>query len=184
MLTISAGHFGKGTGASSLMDEGSEVMEVVTALQARFQKSQIVAQCIIDRQSKNQAQNLRYLIAAHNQTKRVLDVSIHFNAVNGVRETGIGTEVLYVNPNLKRFAATMSAAIAKAGGFKDRGAKHRSNLAWLNGTIKPAILIEICFVNSRTDVQAYEKNKTQIVEAIFMALESYCKKSKNNLKKL
>lgn len=173
MLTISAGHFGPATGASGIIDEGSEVIEVVTAIQTHFQASTIAPQFIIDRYSKNQAQNLRYLIAAHNKTNRVLDVSIHFNAIRGIREAGIGTEVLYVNPKLKEFAATMSAVIAKAGGFKDRGAKHRTNLAWLNGTTKPAILIEICFVNSKTDVQCYQKNKAQIIEVIFKLLERY-----------
>ncbi|MCH7321554.1 N-acetylmuramoyl-L-alanine amidase [Solibacillus sp. MA9] len=174
MLTISAGHFGRATGASDLIDEGSEVVEVVTALQMHFQASTITPQFIIDRYSKNQAQNLRYLIAAHNKTKRVLDVSIHFNAISDIREAGIGTEVLYVNPKLKEFAANMSAVIAKAGEFKDRGAKYRTNLAWLNKTMKPAIIIEICFVNSKTDVHCYQKNKPQIIEAIFKLLESYC----------
>ena len=173
MLTISAGHFGKGTGAVSYLDEGSEVISVVNALQARFRTSSVQAAFIIDASSKNQAQNLRYLVDAHNQTQRELDASIHFNASGDTREAGIGTEVLYVNPLLEGFAKAMSAAIARAGGFIDRGAKHRTNLALLNGTMKPAIIIEICFVNSKTDVALYEKNKAHITEAIAVTLESY-----------
>lgn len=173
MLTISAGHFGKGTGAVGFMDEGSEIVAVVSALQARFRTSPVKAQFIIDGSSKNQAQNLRYLVTAHNKTQRELDVSIHFNASGDTREAGIGTEVLYVNPKMEGFAANMSAAIATAGGFKDRGAKHRTNLALLNGTVKPAIIIEVCFVNSKTDVANYAKNKEEIIETIAMTLESY-----------
>lgn len=173
MLTISAGHFGKGTGAVGYLDEGSEVISVVDALQVRFRTSPVQAQFIVDTASKNQAQNLRYLIYAHNQTQRELDVSIHFNASGDTREAGIGTEVLYVNSGLEGFAKTMSAAVARAGGFLDRGAKHRTNLALLNGTQKPAIIIEICFVNSKTDVTNYSKNKAHIIEAIALTLESY-----------
>ena len=173
MLTISAGHFGKGTGAVGFLDEGSEVITVVRALEQRFRTSHVKAQFIIDNSSKNQAHNLRYLVAEHNNTTRELDVSIHFNASGDTREAGIGTEVLYVNPKLQDFASKMSAAIARAGGFIDRGAKHRMNLALLNGTVQPAIIIEICFVNSKMDVANYEKQKSQIIEAIAVTLESY-----------
>lgn len=176
MLTISAGHFGKGTGAVGFLDEGSEVISVVNALQAYFRTSSVKAQFIIDGSSKNQAHNLRFLVSAHNKTQRALDVSIHFNASSDTREAGIGTEVLYVNPKLEGFAATMSATIATAGGFIDRGAKYRTNLALLNGTVKPAIIIEICFVNSKTDTANYLKNKANIIEAIGVTLERYFEK--------
>lgn len=173
MLTISAGHFGKGTGATGFLDEGNEAIAVVRALERRFRTSYVQAHVIIDQTSKNQAQNLRFLVAEHNKTMRELDVSIHFNASGGVHDAGIGTEVLYVNPTLEHFAKKMSAAIARAGRFIDRGAKHRANLAFLNGTGKPAIIIELCFVNSKTDVENYKKQKAQIIEAIAVTLESY-----------
>ena len=176
MLTISAGHFGKGTGAIGFLDEGSEVISVVNALQVYFRTSAVKAQFILDTSSKNQAQNLRYLVTAHNNTQRALDVIIDFNASGDTREAGIGTEVLYVNPKMADFAANVSAKVAAAGGFKDRGAKHRTNLALLNGTVKPAIIIEICFVNSKMDSANYTQNKAQIIEAIAVTLESYFEK--------
>jgi len=40
---------------------------------------------------------------------------------------------------------------AEAGEFRDRGAKFKDNLSFLNRTEKQAILLEICFVDSAGD---------------------------------
>lgn len=173
MLTISAGHYGKGTGASGLIDEGEQAIYVVKELEKRFKLSMIPTQVIIDNQSTNQRQNLAYLVSEHNRTERNLDVSIHFNAVEGTRKDGIGTEVLYINPNVSELAGKLSTSIAQAAGFKNRGAKLRTNLAFLNGTTKPALLIEICFVNSETDVRLYQMHQAKICDAIFTTIQNY-----------
>lgn len=173
MLTISAGHYGKGTGASGLIDEGEQAIYVVKELKKRFKNSLIPTHIIIDNQSTNQRQNLAYLVGEHNKTERNLDVSIHFNAVEGARNDGIGTEVLYMNPNIRELAEKLSASIAQAAGFKNRGAKLRTNLAFINGTTKPALLIEICFVNSETDVRLYQMHQSKILDAIFTVIQNY-----------
>ena len=56
--------------------------------------------------------------------------------------------------------------IAKAGGFRNRGAKKRTDLAFLRNTNKPAIIIEACFVDSTTDVRLYQENFEAICVAI------------------
>ena len=158
MITLSAGHYGKGTGAVNLIDEGLEVQIVVQELAKRLKHRQIHTNVIIDRISKSQKQNLNYLVQRHNQTTRKLDVSIHFNASKEKSTAGIGTEVLYVNPVLQPLAAKMSQAISIAGRFKNRGAKKRTDLAILNKTTASAILIEICFVNSTEDILLYRNS--------------------------
>jgi hypothetical protein len=60
----------------------------------------------------------------------------------------------------------MSASIADAGNLIDRGGKKRTDLAFLNGTDMPAILIETCFVDSTADAGLYENNFNDICEAI------------------
>ena len=173
MLTISAGHYGKRTGASGYMDEGEETISLVQGLGKKLQQKGVKVNVIIDKQSKNQQQNLAYIVKQHNATQRELDVSIHFNSAPTQQKEGIGTEVLYVNPSMSAFAQKMSTEIAKAGNFKNRGAKQRTNLAFLNGTTKKAILIEVCFVNSEQDVKLYRTNKDQIIEAISETLKNY-----------
>jgi hypothetical protein len=64
----------------------------------------------------------------------------------------------------------MSNAIAEAGDFIDRGAKKRTDLAFLNGTEEASILIETCFVDSSSDAEAYEANFDLICDAIATVL--------------
>lgn len=173
MLTISAGHYGKGTGAVGYLDEGQETVEVVKQLERKLKEKGIVVHTIIDTQSKNQQQNLSYLIRQHNATQRHLDVSIHFNATKNKPKAGIGTEVLYINQAILPFAQKLSGQVAKAGKFKNRGAKLRTDLAFLKGTVKKAIIIEICFVSSEEDVRLYQANKEQIVEVIAETLTNF-----------
>lgn len=172
MLTISAGHYGKGTGAVGFLDEGEETIEVVKHLGRKLNQKGIMVHTIIDTQSKNKQQNLTYLIRQHNATQRHLDVSIHFNATKNKQKAGIGTEVLYINQAILPFAQKLSGQVAKAGKFKNRGAKLRTDLAFLKGTVKKAIIIEICFISSEEDVRLYQANKEQIVEAIAETLKS------------
>src|SRR5690606_14308916 len=89
-----------------------------------------------------------------------------FNSIPGTQNRGIGTEVLYVNPAVKGIAEQLSGAIANASGLKNRGAKHRANLAFLNGTTKKALLIEVCFVNDSVDVALYRRDFNKICYAI------------------
>ena len=175
MITLSAGHYGKCTGAIDLIDEGAEVIFVVEQLAKRLEHKQIQTNVIIDRVSKSKQHNLAYLVKQHNQTTRKLDVSIHFNSSKEKTAAGIGTEVLYVNPALHSFAGKMSRAISAAGGFKNRGAKKRTDLAILNKTTAPAILIEICFVNSKEDYLLYCNYQFEIFDAIVLVLEHYVK---------
>lgn len=166
MITISPGHYGVGTGAKGYIDEFTEAKKVSKKVHALLNKAGILCNLIIDEKSKSQRENLSYLVQQHNKTKRELDVSIHFNAINNLTERPIGVGVLYVNRNYKQAAEKVCEAIAKSAGFVNRGAKHRTDLAILNGTHKPCLLVEVCFVNSKSDVLLYNKH----FEAICLAL--------------
>jgi N-acetylmuramoyl-L-alanine amidase len=67
----------------------------------------------------------------------------------------MGCEVLYLSQST--LAAQISAAIAAAGKFKNRGAKKRTDLYFLNETGMPAVLLEVCFVDSEADAALYRK---------------------------
>ncbi|MED3832392.1 N-acetylmuramoyl-L-alanine amidase [Peribacillus frigoritolerans] len=116
-----------------------------------------------DDTSKTQRDNINTLVKYHNSKNRDLDVSVHFNA--GTKETG-GTEDLYYGDGNKALAARVSKAISEALGIKDRGAKKRIDLGFLKGTSKPAILIEVCFVDTKTNADAYKKNFDKCYKAI------------------
>ncbi len=65
----------------------------------------------------------------------------------------MGCEVLYLSQSA--LAGQVSSAIAKAGSFINRGAKKRTDLFFLNSTAMPAILLEVCFVDSTADAELY-----------------------------
>ncbi|MFJ8235990.1 N-acetylmuramoyl-L-alanine amidase [Ureibacillus sp. NPDC094379] len=165
-ITISPGHYGPGTAARDLIDEGTETRKVVDCVVELLKNEKIGVNKVVDTQSTSQSQNLNFLVSAHNRSQRKLDVSIHFNS-SGERTTkGLGAEVLYVNENLKDYASKVSKAISVASGLKNRGRKKRTELFFLNNTKQPAILIEVCFVNSTVDVNLYHTQFEKICRAI------------------
>ena len=171
MITISPGHWRVGSGAKDLVDEVVEARKVVNLVVEILKTNSIQTTKIEDNVSQNQASNLNYLVRQHNATRRKVDVSIHFNASKGRVQHGIGIEVLYYDA--VSLATAMSEAISNASGLKNRGAKKRQELAFLNGTTMPAILIEVCFVNSVEDVKLYEMHFDKICTVIAEVLATY-----------
>ena len=165
-IVISSGHGKFVRGASGVLDEVNEARRVVDAVAAQL--PDVVK--YHDDVSKSQSENLDRIVRFHNgQGPHDLDVSVHFNAYVETTKP-MGTEVLFVTQN--ELARRMSAAIAKVGGFIDRGEKYRGDLAFLNGTIEPAILVEVCFVDSTADADLYNKNFVAICDAIADVLDS------------
>lgn len=164
MITISPGHWTIGTGARDILDEVTEARKVAKRVVEILKSKKVVTNYVEDDVSKNQSQNLSYLVKHHNLTNRQIDVSIHFNASGNTTNKGIGTEVLYFTE--KELATKMSKIIASASGLIDRGAKQRKELSFLANTNKPAILLEICFVNSTVDAAIYRRDFEKICQAI------------------
>jgi N-acetylmuramoyl-L-alanine amidase len=146
------------------LDEVDQARRVVSALaQAlRARRHEVVE--IHDDHSTEQQQNLEWLVAEHEKYERELDISIHFNACDPAGTDGPrGTECFYQTQT--ELAALVSAAIADATGLPDRGAKY-GNFYFLSHTSRPAILVEIVFVDTREDVESYEANFDAIIAAL------------------
>jgi N-acetylmuramoyl-L-alanine amidase len=166
-VAISSGHGKLIRGASGLIDEVDEARRVVGDVATLIRAAGSTAREFHDDVSHTQSANLAAITDWHNKQTRDLDVSVHFNAfqaTNGAR----GVEVLHKSqPTL---AARVSRAIATAGGLVNRGAKVRTDLSFLNRTRKPAILLEVCFVDSKADVDLYQANYNDICVAITDAI--------------
>jgi N-acetylmuramoyl-L-alanine amidase len=165
-IVISSGHGKIVRGASGspvppMLDEVNEARRVVDRTAVLLRERGVEVVTFHDNTSTSQSQNLNTIVAAHNAENREVDCSIHFNAFDG---NAHGTEVLYVSQ--QKLAADMSAAISAAGGFTNRGAKKRTDLAFLNGTEEPAILIETCFCDNRGDSDKYNAKFEAICRAI------------------
>ena len=96
-------------------------------------------------------------------------ISNHLNAFNG-KATGV--EVLYGSTTDKAIAAKLSAAIAKATGLVDRGAKDGT---WLyiarnSGAGKKVLLIEWGFIDNKSDMKKLMDNMDKGVKAAMEVL--------------
>lgn len=164
-IVISAGHGLYVRGAQGPppwgLDEVDEARKVTSQVAAYMREGGAQVFEYYENSAHTQEQNLANIVDYHNSQARDLDISVHFNAYD---TTAHGTEVLYVSQ--ETIARQLSAAIAGAGQFTDRGAKYRNNLYFLNQTSGPAVLIELAFCDHRGDCELYRKN----FEAICLAI--------------
>jgi hypothetical protein len=165
VICLSAGHSAKCRGAADILDEFNENKKVVHAVAAKL-KARAGGKCysFVDMTSRDQNTNLNTIVDWHNSIARDLDVSIHFNCSDQHTANPIGTEVLYITQD--GLARKLSAAIAGCSGLVDRGAKLRNDLFFLNNTEMPAVLIEVCFVDSEADASIYHQHFDSICDAI------------------
>jgi hypothetical protein len=165
-IVISSGHGLHVSGAAALIDEVEEARAVVPEVAKFLREHGHSAIEFHDDTSQTQDDNLKTIVDFHNaQGPHDIDLSVHFNAYM-LTSGGRGTEVLYVNHDIEPIAARVAMAIAEASGLINRGTHHRSDLYFLNKTVAPAILIEVCFVDAQADVDAYEEYFDDICVAI------------------
>jgi len=159
---IHAGHCpagGTGSGAAGYLIESTEARNVKNSLISILKSNgQTVYDCTVN-SNMSASDCLKKIVEMCNKNSVDLDISIHLNAGNGT-----GTEVYYYSDSVKSKAAAVSAAIAKALGIRDRGAKKSTSLYVLKNTKSKAILIECCFVDNKTDRAAW--NATKCANAI------------------
>ena len=174
-ILISSGHALHVQGARDVIDEVTEARRVTNRVASFLRSIDVDVGVFHDDTSRNQRDNINTIVDWHNARTRDLDVSVHFNAVAGTRDAGIGVETCYRDGNAKtkQLASNVSRAISAASGLilrRGDGTWGRDNLGFLNRTTAPAILLEVCFVNSREDVRLYERHFDAICAAIASAI--------------
>lgn len=171
-IVISSGHGKYISGAVGPapwgLNEHAEAVHVVDMVAEYLEERGVAVVTFEDTVSHSQDENLKRICDFHNaQGAHDYDVSVHFNA-NVPTSNPVGTECWHMTqPEL---AAKVAAAIGDAGHLLDRGAKHSSGLYFLKHTVEPAILIEVCFVDSSADAQLYRDHFSEICEAIAGAI--------------
>ena len=160
---VHGGHNKKVPGASGYLDEVTEDRKVKDSVIKYLKAAGHTVYDCTDDAGTTQPKNLANIVAKCNAHTVDLDISIHLNAGGGT-----GCEVYYTSSKGKTYAGKVSAAVASALGIKDRGAKESDTLYVLNHTTAPAILVECCFVDNKTDKAAWDVDKCAkaIVEAV------------------
>jgi N-acetylmuramoyl-L-alanine amidase len=163
---MSSGHALHVSGANGILNEVKEARRVVDQVAKYLKELKETVEVYHDNTTRNQKDNVNGIVAYHNKFTRQRDYSVHFNAGTDNQKESEGVEVLYYSDNMKAEAAKLSAAIAKASGLKDRGAKQRTDLGFLKRTEEKALLIEVCFVDNKVDAKLYKENFLEICVAI------------------
>jgi hypothetical protein len=172
-IVISSGHGKKVPGAIGPkpwgLDEHAEAVRVVNRTAEYFRAAGVECITYEDTVSTSQNENLDRIVDFHNSKTRDLDVSVHFNAYETTSKP-MGVECLYVNDLQRDLSDTVAKKIAAATGLPNRGPKKRTDLAFLNGTDEPAILVETLFVDSHADADAYHAKFDAICNALAEAI--------------
>lgn len=171
-ITIHAGHNPKGkiaSGASGYLDESTESRKIVKKVTKILKKKGVKTYDCTVNDGISQRDILQKICAKCNKYKRDYDISVHFNACAHSKKDGKtkGTECHVYNMQSKTAsdAAKICDAIARCG-LKNRGVWESKKLYFLKHTNKPAILIEVCFVDDADDAALYKKSRDVIASAI------------------
>lgn len=149
-IAIAGGHSAYARGASGFIDEYDCDRELVAHLIPAFEdQGWYVTDCSNDAATVNG--ELAEECRAANESGADLFVAVHFNAGGGT-----GTEVWYhEGSSAASYAESVSAELASALGLRNRGPKATTGLYVLNRTTMPAILVEVCFVDTEQDADAW-----------------------------
>ena len=162
-INVHAGHNRVVQGANKYLNEVTEDRivknKVISLLR---QEGHIVYDCT-DELGKTQNNNLKNIVTLCNAHKVDLDVSLHLNAGGGM-----GVEVYCYDTGTKSYATRIVNNISKSLDIRNRGVKYDKGLYVLKNTKAPALLIECCFVDSKTDKEHWNADKCAkaIVEGI------------------
>ncbi len=167
-IGVNCGHTLSGTvgsGAVGYLGESDETRAVGYALirQLRNRGNEVV-DCTDDT-AESVSENLREICRLANAQPLDMFISIHFNSgggrgceayTYGARDVADAGEILTELEGL---------------GFLSRGLKDGSNLYVIRNTTAPAVLIEVCFVDTLSDAQIYtEQGAERVAEAICDAI--------------
>ena len=176
VAVVSSGHGGKNMfdkGAIGLKTEAVENRRVAKRVVEILNKNGLKSLYVEDNVSTNVDNNLYELVRQHNAVDRLVDVQVHFNKAYSSYNGAIGVESYhYRNTNID-WAKDMSKRTSDALRLPNRGAK---NKIYVNGkpydtyftaeTTKPALLIEVAFLEATTDMANYDKYFEQLCYSI------------------
>lgn len=176
VIVQSAGHGGLNKfdpGAVGLIREHDEAVKLTLKIREYLTSWGVSNHLIIDTVSRSVNANVNWLSAQHVRYEElygingVLHYQTHFNSISGgTQSRDIGTEGLHFSDSTRHLAQSLANAMSKSAGFTNRGAKVRRDLGFLRTPMGKAVLAEVCFVNSKSDVDKYRKNFDRLAHAM------------------
>ena len=154
-IAVRGGHCPRVPGASKFIDELTEDRKVKgSVIKYLKQLGHEVLDVTPPDNTNSSSVDLSNGVNRANLFNADLFVSIHFNKAYDVYNGFLGSEVCVYSP----FDIAQRVVNGLAGlGFKNRGQKVRSQLFEIRHTNMKAMIIEVCFVESVSDVALYKK---------------------------
>lgn len=171
-IAIAGGHSAIARGASGYLDEYECDRAFVARLVDAFDaQGWHVTDC--SNEEPDVSAELREECRIANASGADLFIAVHFNAGGGT-----GTEVWHYPYSIAETCAReVSRELASALGLPNRGARSTTGLYVLNRTEMPAILIEVCFVDTEADAAAWHATPwDDLVGAVVRGLGGDCEK--------
>lgn len=158
-FNVHAGHNPAGKiacGASGILDESRENRKVKKYLiEYLREQGHTVYDCTCDN-GTGQTDVLRKIVTKCNAHTVDCDISLHLNAGGG---HGTECEIYGTGGNAEKYAKKIQSTIIKRTGYTNRGVKVRRDLYVLRNTKASAVLVECCFVDSKTDAARWDPKK-------------------------
>ena len=154
-----------GCGAVGFINESDETRNVGYKLMEYLKSAgHTVVDCTNDKAASTN-ENLSKIVAMANAQPLDLFVSIHFNAGRGK-----GTEVYTYGGKELDEASRICRNMSRLG-FTNRGIKDGSKLYVVRNTDAKAMLIEVCFVDTKSDTELYQtRGFEEVAKAICEAI--------------
>lgn len=157
-IAVDMGHCPKSTGANGYLNELRETRKIGNALIAELKARGHSVVNVTPADSAGESLSGRAKRA--NDANADFFVSVHLNAGGGT-----GTEVYTTSGSgAAGNAKITSAALAEVLGLKNRGHK-TANFTVLVKTKMPAMLVEVCFVDTVKDAEAYGRHTVDEIAA-------------------
>ena len=178
LIAVIAGHRGQGTGAVGIIDEAVENVEMRNLICEELEQKGIPF--VTDSVKQSLSEVVKYLRTTLQKYDIALD--IHFNSC-GDPSVG-GTEVIVPNRYTSdewQIADELVTTTCAILGTRNRGIKTEQQtphkrLAMLSNYDACNILIEICFVNNKSDIASYRKHKGELAKAYAEILHKWSRK--------
>ena len=178
IIYLNAGHFDGDPGVSGNgLTERDEVVEIRDLLIPLLKKHFKVEVCP---DNKNLQQSVKWVNNLTHSLNDGIAFSIHMNF--DPKQKASGAECFYYDWSLtgKKMANQLLQKYCDITKYKNRGAKpdRKSKgryLWWIKKTIPWALLLEMCFINSKKDTDYFKNNREQIAKAIYQGICSIYK---------
>ena len=170
--SIHAGHNPDGlvaSGAAGYMKESVENRRIVNYIMSHIdeRENKTTIRDVTVNDGKSQNDILQRLCQRMNNVMSDINISIHLNAGGG---SGVECWTYGESDEAGRLAKKICENIS-ALGFKNRGVKQSRSLYILKHTVKPTVIVEVCFVDTERDYELYRMIGYQnIAQAIMKAL--------------